>query len=78
MSFIPEHFSVLRVFENDFMSINEIGNWIEFHLNSRYSILKTVDLDNTKKISYVIKIGIEDPREFTMFNLGCPFIHNKQ
>jgi hypothetical protein len=74
LSFIPEHFSKLQV---DLVDIKLLDHWINYHLNSRYAIKKTIALDQNKKMVEVIEIGIEDSREITMLTLGCPYIHKK-
>ena len=72
LSFIPEHFTKMQV---DLIDIKLLDHWINYHLNSRYAIKKTITLDQNKKVVEVI--GIEDSREITMLTLGCPYIHKK-
>jgi hypothetical protein len=74
LSFIPEHFTRINV---DLVDIKLLDHWINYHLNSRYAIKKTLTLDQNKKMIEVIEIGIEDSREITMLTLGCPYIHKK-
>ena len=74
LSFIPEHFTKMQV---DLVDIKLLDHWINYHLNSRYAIKKTLTLDQNKKMIEVIEIGIEDSREITMLTLGCPYIHKK-
>ena len=76
LSFIPKHFTTVTV-GNDLIDIKLLDHWINYHLNSRYAIKKSLKLDSLKKITEVIEIGIEDPRELTMLTLGCPYVHNK-
>ena len=76
LSFIPKHFTTVTV-GNDLIDIKLLDHWINYHLNSRYAIKKSLKLDSSKKITEVIEIGIEDPRELTMLTLGCPYVHNK-
>jgi hypothetical protein len=61
----------------DLVDIKLLDHWINYHLNSRYAIKKTIALDQNKKMVEVIEIGIEDSREITMLTLGCPYIHKK-
>jgi len=75
LSFIPEHFTKLAV--SNPVDIKLLDHWINYHLNSRYAIKKTLSLDSNNKTSEVVEIGIEDPREITMLTLGCPYIHRK-
>jgi hypothetical protein len=74
LSFIPDHFTKMKV---DLVDIKLLDQWINYHLNSRYAIKKTIALDQNKKMVEVIEIGIEDSREITMLTLGCPYIHKK-
>jgi hypothetical protein len=76
LSFIPKHFTTVTV-GNNLIDIKLLDHWINYHLNSRYAIKKSLKLDSLKKITEVIEIGIEDPRELTMLTLGCPYVHNK-
>ena len=72
LSFIPEHFTKISIQEID---IRLLDQWINYNLNSRYAIKKTLSLDSDRKIIQVVEIGLEDPREITMLTLGCPYIH---
>ena len=74
LSFIPSHFSKITTGNSD---IRIIDQWINYHLNSRYAIRKTLSLDSNNKMVEMIEIGIEDPREITMLTLGCPYVHKK-
>lgn len=76
LNFIPDHFSKISIdFRND---IKMLDHWINFNLNSRYAIKKTIALDQNKKMIDVIVIGLEDPRELSLLFLGCPYIHKKE
>lgn len=72
LSFIPNHFSKITL--KSPTDIRQLDHWINFNLNSRYSIKKTIALDSTQKISDVIEVGIEDPKEMLMLTLGCPVL----
>lgn len=75
LPYIPEHFSKIVSF-ND-LNITLLSIWINYNLNSRYSIKKTVALDKNNKISEAVIIGIEDQKELLMLTLGCPhFLNN--
>jgi hypothetical protein len=75
LNFIPDHFHVISI-ERGFQDIRNIDHWIDYNLNSRYAIEQSVDIRDSKKISHVIKIGLEDPKEITMLTLGCKFLYN--
>lgn len=75
LTFIPEHFSVLEISYK--IDTKLLDQWIQFNLNSRYALQNGYSLDENKKITNVIKIGIEDPKELTMLSLGCNLLHKK-
>lgn len=74
LSFIPEHFSKIYI-ENSRIDTKLLDQWISYNLNSRYAIKKNFIVDANKKMVEAIEIGIEDPKEITMFTLGCPYLH---
>jgi hypothetical protein len=73
LSFIPEHFNTISIEPG--VDIKIIERWIEYNLNSRYAIRPGVVLDSNKKITTILQIGLEDPRELTMLSLGCSHLH---
>lgn len=76
LSFIPNHFAKLSIDHK--LDIKAIEHWIEFNLNSRYSIKENYGLDRNRKIISIVEIGIEDPKELTMLSLGCNYLHKKK
>ena len=74
LNFIPEHFSCIT-FESGFTDVKKIEHWIEYNLNSRYAIESTVNINESKKITQLTVIGLEDPKEITLLNLGCVHLH---
>ena len=74
LSFIPYHFTKISIEPCD---IKNLDHWINYHLNSRYAIRKTLSLDSANKLAEMIEIGVEDPKEITMLTLGCPYIKFK-
>lgn len=74
LDFIPNHFGTitLRIPNN---TIKLLDQWISFNLNSRYAIKTTFTLDENKKLVEAKVVGMEDPKELTMFSLGCPHIN---
>jgi hypothetical protein len=76
LNFIPQHFKKLHVVNG--VDIKLIDQWINYNLNSRYALKKSITLDINNKIIEVLEIGIEDPREITMLSLGCPYLHNNK
>lgn len=75
LNFIPNHFEKITLSYK--VDIRSVERWIEFNLNSRYSIITNLMLDENNKIIYGTKIGIEDAKELSLLTLGCPFIHKK-
>lgn len=75
LSFIPEHFSKISI--DNKADIKLLDQWINYHLNSRYALKKTFEINDTKKIAETIEIGIEDPKELLMLTLGCPYVHKQ-
>lgn len=73
LNFIPAHFAKISV--GKFIDIKTLDHWINFNLNSRYAIVKTLSLDANKKMTELLEIGLEDPKEITMLTLGCPYLH---
>jgi hypothetical protein len=74
LSFIPKHFTKISIIRDD-LNIKIVDQWINYNLNSRYAIKKTVGLDSNNKLVESIEVGLEDPKEITMFTLGCPHLH---
>ena len=74
LDFIPKHFSTLTL-KNASVDIRLLDQWIVFNLNSRYAIKTTFALDDNKKLVEAREVGMEDPKELTIFSLGCPYIH---
>jgi hypothetical protein len=75
ISFIPEHFSKLAIDHR--IDVKALEHWIEYNLNSRYSIQMSYKLDQSRKVIEVTEIGLEDPKELTMLSLGCQHLHKK-
>lgn len=75
LTYIPKHFSKILIEVNS--DIIKIDKWISFNLNSRYAIKKNYILAHNKMTS-ILEVGIEDPKELTMLTLGCPYLHNKE
>ena len=73
LSFIPEHFATLSI--DNKLDVKGIEHWIEFNLNSRYSIQKRYELDQDRGLNEITEIGLEDPKELTMLSLGCHHLH---
>lgn len=75
LDFIPKHFETI-VLKTAVRDIKMLDQWISHNLNSRYAIKTTFALDENKKLVEAKEVGMEDPKELTMFSLGCPYIHH--
>ena len=75
LKFIPKHFTKISV--DVTVDIKLLDRWIGYNLNSRYAIKQGYSLDSDNRLTDVIEIGIEDPKEILMLTLGCPYIHTK-
>jgi len=76
LQYIPPHFSILNI-ENPESGVEKIDRWIYDNLNSRYCIKLKQGLDAKRRIVEVCQIGVEDPKELTLFSLACPYVYNK-
>lgn len=75
LSFIPQHFTKISIITK--IDQRAVEHWIEYNLNSRYAIQSKQILDQNKKIIQILEIGLEDPKEMTLFTLGCHYLHKK-
>jgi len=69
LSHIPPHFAKMTSKNVD--KIDLIDSWIYTRLDSRYCVKKSYVLDHNKKMVEVVEIGVEEPKELSMFSLGC-------
>lgn len=76
LPFIPKHFSKISI-DHKF-DTKLVEHWIEYNLNSRYAIQVKYSLDQNRKMISVTEIGMEDPKELTMFSLGCQHLHKQK
>lgn len=76
LSFIPEHFSKIKIEEK--VDIKSLERWINYNLNSRFSVVVSNVLDSNKKIIQVTEIGLEDPKELTLLTLGCTILYKNK
>ena len=73
VSFIPPHFSCMTIDIPNYWSEThkKIDQWIYENLNSRYCLTTTQVLNSDRKIVIKYILGIEDPKELTLFTLNC-------
>lgn len=79
LSFIPDHFQRVSL-KTDIapVDLKLLAQWIDFNLSSRYAIERTKDINSLGKVVSAIEVGMEDPKEITLFSLGCPYLHNQK
>ena len=53
---------------------DSLSKWIEENLKGRYYVGKDLGIDKDNSLSIVIKIGFEEPKELSYFNLACPHL----
>lgn len=69
---IPPNFTKFQI--KNFIDMKELDRWIYLNLNSRYCVKKsTAVVDN--KLTTIIEVGIEDPKEVSMMTLACPHLN---
>jgi hypothetical protein len=68
---IPPHFERLAI---NGIDIEDIDVWVYTNLDSRYCIKKGQKVDAQNKLIDTIELGLEDPKEMSMFLLGCPHL----
>jgi hypothetical protein len=72
LNHIPPHFAKISIKNVD--KIDKISSWIYTKLDSRFCIKKSYIVGQDKKLTEVVEIGMEDPKELSMFSLGCPYL----
>lgn len=74
VDFPAVHFSFLKLPKYTPNFLKQLDSWIYTNLNGRYYIGSDIDLDEQNVITYVTKIGFENPKEITFFKIACPYI----
>ena len=73
LNFIPEHFTKITV--STTVDDKLLSQWIEYNLNSRYAIRRTIVIDSQNRINEVIELGLENPKELLLLTLSCPHLN---
>ena len=68
----PKHFEFCNLTPKYNME-DSIRKWIEVKCKGRFYIGKTVSLYDGK-ITSMVKVGFEDPKELSFFMLACPHL----
>ena len=72
VDFCPSHFDTTTLPQR-YNIQDSIKKWIETKCKGRFYIGKAVSLSESK-ITPVVKIGFEDPKELSYFMLACPHL----
>jgi hypothetical protein len=72
LSFIPKHFATMTL--NKSADSTKIDMWIYQNLDSRYSIVKSLQVDSNNKMVEIHELGVEDAKELTILSLSCPYL----
>lgn len=71
LSIMPEHFYKISL-SHPYLTTEFLEYWIEYNLNSRYSIARMTVIENEKILSEKVVIGFEDEKDLTIFCLSYP------
>ena len=72
LSFIPKHFATMTL--NNAVQTAKMDSWVYQNLNSRYSIVKSLQVDSSNKMVEIHELGVEDAKELTILSLSCPYL----
>jgi hypothetical protein len=75
---LPPNFAKITLRDLDRLDFRLIELWILQNLDSRFCIRKNTGLVDDNKMTTVYEVGFEDPKELTMFSLGCQILHNRR
>jgi hypothetical protein len=75
MSFVPSHFAQMEF--NSYERIDQIDNWINTNLKSRYSLSKVPRISKEGPLKTATIAAFEDHKEITYFMLACPYLRRK-
>jgi len=70
----PPHFEYVTIEMRRYNLEQTIVRWIEKNLRGRFYVGAIYELDKNNKQQKVIKIGFEEPKELSVFTLGCPYL----
>jgi hypothetical protein len=70
INFMPDTFHKIQMPEN-YITTEFLEHWIEYNLNSRYSITRITVLD-TYGLCEKVVVGFEDEKDLTVFCISYP------
>jgi len=68
------HFEYVTIEMRRYNLEQTIVKWITQNLKGRFYVGAIHELNQHNKPQKVIKIGFEDPKELSIFTLGCPYL----
>lgn len=72
-TFPHPHFYHTDIYKYSPTLTSELDNWIYQNLNGRYYVVRRLGIiDNV--IIYTTRIGFENKKELSFFQLACPFL----
>jgi len=69
----PRHFEYVSI-PLKYNLEKSIARWIEDNLRGRFFVGKSLEIDSNNQIVTSVKIGFEDHKELSYFNLACPHL----
>lgn len=72
LTYIPKHFARMKF--NEMVWEEKIDVWVYQNLNSRYAIVKSLQLDSNNKMVEIVELGVEDAKELSILSLSCPHL----
>jgi len=70
----PPHFEYISIAMRGYNLEHSILKWVERNTNGRFYVGSMYELDKNNKETKIIKIGFENPKELSLFTLGCPYL----
>lgn len=72
LSFVPKHFATMII--SNVINADKIDTWVYRNLDSRYAIVKSLQIDSSNKMVEILELGIEDAKELSILGLSCPYL----
>ena len=72
VNFPAHHFAYVNLTKCNTSFLNEINNWIKANTTGRYYVGSTICITYDNTIVYSTRVGFENKKELSFFNLACP------
>ena len=76
VNFPARHFHYMYLPKYSTLLAKNLDAWIYHNLNSRYYVGQDLKLDQHNTIVYITKIGFEQEKELSFFNIACPLLNS--